>query len=241
MFWHRPWDKLYRAVLVSGPLILCVVSSPLAGWDGAFATLQPLQAAVHQASASLSFVRVFSSADDVKAEHPVLDRTLDIIAGPADPEARVDTMRSPSAVTTDSNHRVFVADPGAQTVHIFDFIRSKYGRLDGRGDRLHVPVALAVDGQDNLYVVDQTSRTILVYDSAGKFRRYIHGLFATLPAPSLAHLVWAVDRSPLKVPLPNYRWQRSLAGLRLLTLNDSLESWLPVASKILATLARDSG
>jgi hypothetical protein len=69
-------------------------------------------------------------------------------------------MHSPSAVTTDSNHRVFVADPGAQAVHIFDFIRSKYGRLDGRGDRLHLPVSLAVDGQDNLYVVDQTSRTV---------------------------------------------------------------------------------
>ena len=118
-------------------------------------------------------MRVFSSADDVKREHPVLDRTLDIIAGTADPEARVDAMRSPSAVTTDSNQRVFVADPGAQTVHIFDFIRAKYGRLDRRGDRLHVPVALAVDSQDNLYVVDQTSRTILVYDSAGKFRRYL--------------------------------------------------------------------
>jgi DNA-binding beta-propeller fold protein YncE len=169
MFSHRLWDKLCRAVLVSGPLVLCVVSGPIAGWDGSL----PLQTAVHQASASLSFVRVFSSADDVKAEHPVLDRTLDIIAGTADPEARVDAMRSPSAVTTDSNHRVFVADPGAQTVHIFDFIRSKYGRLDRRGDRLHVPVALAVDVQDNLYVVDQTSRTILVYDSVGKFRRYL--------------------------------------------------------------------
>jgi DNA-binding beta-propeller fold protein YncE len=81
-------------------------------------------------------------------------------------------MRSPSAVTTDSTHRV-VADPGAQAVHIFDFVRSKYSRLGGRGDRLHVPVSLAVDGQDNLYVVDQVSRTVLVYDSAGKFRRYL--------------------------------------------------------------------
>jgi DNA-binding beta-propeller fold protein YncE len=85
----------------------------------------------------------------------------------------VEAMRSPSAVTTDSSHRVFVADPGAQTVHIFDFVRSKYDRLDRRGDRLHVPVSLAVDGQDNLYVVDQASRTVLVYDSAGKFRRYL--------------------------------------------------------------------
>lgn len=134
---------------------------------------QAAQNNVQEASTSLGFVRAFSSADDVRPLHPVLDRTLDIIAGPADPVTREDALRSPSAVTTDSNHRVFVADPGAGVVHVFDFIRSKYGRLDGRGDRLHTPVSLAVDGQDNLYVVDQSSRAVLVYDSAGKFRRYL--------------------------------------------------------------------
>ena len=82
----------------------------------------------------------------------------------------MNAIHSASDVTTDSKHRVFVADPGAQTVHVFDFIRSKYGRLDGRGGRLKDPVSLAADAQDNLYIVDQTSRTILVYDSAGKFR-----------------------------------------------------------------------
>ena len=174
MFSHRPWGKVCLAVLVSRPLVLCSVPSPTAVWDEKFSTAsQPAQIGVQQAAASLSFVRVFSSADDVKPEHPVLDRTLDIIAGPADPVTRVDVLQSPSAVATDSNHRVFVADPGAQAVHIFDFIRSKYSRLDGRGERLHVPVSLAADGQDNLYVVDQTSRTVLVYDSAGKFRRYL--------------------------------------------------------------------
>jgi DNA-binding beta-propeller fold protein YncE len=172
MFSHRPWGKRCPAVLVSGLLALCVLSSPTAAWDGTFAnSSQAAQPIVEQTSASLSFVRAFSSADDVRREHPVLDRTLDIIAGPADPEARVDAMRSPSAATTDSNQRVFVADPGAKAVHIFDFVRSKYDRLDRRGDHLQVPVSLAVDGQDNLYVVDQSSRSVLVYDSTGKFRR----------------------------------------------------------------------
>ena len=174
MFSHRPWRKRCLAVLVSGLLVLCVVPGPTAAWNGTFATSsQAAQTIVLKDSATLSFVRVFSSADDVRPEHPVLNRTLDIIAGPAEPEARVEAMRSPSAVTTDSRHRVFVADPGAQTVHIFDFVRSKYERLDRGGDRLHIPVSLAMDGQDNLYVVDQASRTVLVYDSAGKFRRYL--------------------------------------------------------------------
>jgi DNA-binding beta-propeller fold protein YncE len=117
-------------------------------------------------------VRSFSSADDVRRpQHPVLNRTLDIIAGPKDPAAGVDALQSPSALTTDSKERIFVADPRAKTVHVFDFIRSKYGLLDTSGGRLSSPVSLAVDGQDNVYVVDAHSRTILVYDSTGKFRR----------------------------------------------------------------------
>lgn len=83
----------------------------------------------------------------------------------------MDALQSPTAVATDSKQRVFVADPGAHVVHVFDFIRSKYGRLDARGARLHVPTSLSVDGQDNLYVVDQSSRTVLVYDSGGRFHR----------------------------------------------------------------------
>ena len=170
---HRVWGKPYPAVL-SGLLVLCIAPSSTRAWDEAFATpSQPARTEVRQASANLNLVRVFSSADDVRPVHPLLDRTLDIIAGPADPVTRLDVLKSPSAVTTDSQHRVFVADPSLKAVHVFDFIHSKYSRLDGHGDRLQAPVSLAVDGQDNLYVVDRSSRTVLVYDSAGKFRRYL--------------------------------------------------------------------
>ena len=122
------------------------------------------------ASASLSFVRAFSSIDDVRRSHPVLDWTFKIVAGPKE-ENREDALRSPSALTTDSNHRVFVADPGANTVHVFDFTHSKYSLLGD--ERVGSPVALAVDGGDNLYVIDRSSRTVQTYDSAGKFRGYL--------------------------------------------------------------------
>src|ERR1039457_1407567 len=82
------------------------------------------------APGSLSFVRTFSSADDVRPpSHPALDHAIDIIAGPEDPVPRVDALQSPSAVTVDSHDRVFVADPAAKAVHVFDFVRSKYGLL----------------------------------------------------------------------------------------------------------------
>lgn len=174
MFSQRTFTRLGLAVLVSGLIQLCIVHRLAATGEASFAASpQPAQENIQQTSVSLTFVRAFSSADDVRPSHPILDRSLDIIAGPADPRTRVDALISPSAVATDSKHRVFVADPGAKTVHIFDFIHSKYGRLEGRGDRLHDPVSLAVDGQDNLYVGDQNNGNVLVYDSAGKFRRYL--------------------------------------------------------------------
>ena len=168
MFSHRARGNPYPAVLLT--LLLCVAGSPTIAGAQISAT-QPAQTTNDaQPSAHLSFVRVFSSADDVRRTHPILDRTLDIIAGPADPVTHVDALQSASAVATDSNHRVFVADPGAHTVHVFDFVQSKYDHLDPHGDRLHNPISLSVDAQDNLYVVDQNSRTVLVYDAAGKFR-----------------------------------------------------------------------
>jgi DNA-binding beta-propeller fold protein YncE len=172
MFSHRIWGELCPGVL-SVVFVLSLVPGPAAAWDVTFATsLQPAQTGVQPASANLTFVQVFSSAKDVRALHPLLNEALDIIAGPADPSTRVDALQSPSAVATDSRHRVFVADSAAKTVHVFDFIHSKYSRLDGRNDRLQAPIALSVDGQDNLYVIDTSSSTVLVYDSAGKFRRY---------------------------------------------------------------------
>ncbi len=171
MFSHRIWGNVRPGVL-SLVFVLSLVPGPAAAWDVTFATSLPAQAGVPEGSANLTFVRVFSSAEDVKALHPLLNETLNIIAGPADPATRVEALQAPSAVATDSQHRVFVADPGAKTVHVFDFIRSKYSRLDGSSNRLHAPIALSVDGHDNLYVIDTSSRTVLVYDRAGKFRRY---------------------------------------------------------------------
>ena len=170
MLSHRIGGKLQPGVL-SLVFVLSLVPGPASAWDVTFATSLLAQTGVPEGSANLTFVRVFSSAEDVKALHPLLNETLDIIAGPADPATRVEALQAPSAVATDSQHRVFVADPGAKTVHVFDFIRSKYSRL-GSSDRLHAPSALSVDGHDNLYVIDTSSRTVLVYDRAGKFRRY---------------------------------------------------------------------
>jgi DNA-binding beta-propeller fold protein YncE len=125
------------------------------------------------ASERLRFVREFASAQDVKRAHPVVERTLDIIAGQKPDEPHSDVLQTPYAVTTDPEHRVFVTDVVAGKVHIFDFCRSKYSVLQDGGERLRRPVGVAADGKGNVYVTESDARAILVYDAKGKFRRYL--------------------------------------------------------------------
>ena len=120
----------------------------------------------------LLFVREFSSAHDVSRAHPVLDRTLDIIAGQKTNETSTDTLQMPYAVTTDEGHRVFVTDTGNRKLHVFDFERSTYSFLEGN-DRLQRPVGVATDHDRNIYVTDPGTGSVLVYDAQGKFRRFL--------------------------------------------------------------------
>ncbi len=151
-------------------LVCCIAAGPAVGEKKRFADAQGSQAEIQQSAASLSFVRAFSSADDVRRFHPFVNRAIEFMAGHKDGLAPVDVLQSPSAVTTDSKHHVFVADLGANAIHVFDFSHSKYSLLEIGRDRLGSPVSLAVDAHNNLYVVDKAARTVLIYDSAGNFR-----------------------------------------------------------------------
>jgi DNA-binding beta-propeller fold protein YncE len=128
-----------------------------------------------ETSRHLSFVREFSSSQDVKPGHPVLNRTLDIVAGPKDGEPATGVLLEPYGVTTDSSHRVFVTDSKAGAVHVFDFLHAKYSILRG-GDHPLSPAGIAADRQGNVYVSDSSLQTVLVYDSKGKFVRYLKKL-----------------------------------------------------------------
>jgi DNA-binding beta-propeller fold protein YncE len=117
-----------------------------------------------------AFVRQFASAEDIKREHPILNRSLDIIAGPKDAEPQAYALQEPSAITTDARHRIFLSDVRAGVVHVFDFANARYSQLRG-GDPLRLPMAIAADPNGNIYVSDGGLQTVLVYDSRGKFIR----------------------------------------------------------------------
>jgi hypothetical protein len=99
------------------------------------------------------FLREFSGPDDVtKGLPPAVEKSLTILFGPADPRTLVTNLEKPFAIATDSTHRVFVADPTAGGVHMFDFANYRYAFLGGPETNLRSPVGVAIDGDDQIYV-----------------------------------------------------------------------------------------
>lgn len=160
-------------------VLTCLVVLGIAGAgrfrsDASTATASQNPAAQDAGAAPLKFLRAFSGAEDVRRElHPIVDRSLDIVAGPADPHPREDKLKTPQSVATDAAHRVFVTDAEAGVVHIFDFKQSTYSVLNDRGAGMRAPADIAIDRAGRVYVTDSALEAVLVFDGKGKFLRYL--------------------------------------------------------------------
>lgn len=80
----------------------------------------------------------------------------------------------PYRIAADSQGKIFVTDPGASSVHVFDTLQGK--RWEIRGDRRHrltKPTYIAADSEGNVYVTDLGLSGVLVYDAWGLFLRTI--------------------------------------------------------------------
>jgi DNA-binding beta-propeller fold protein YncE len=108
----------------------------------------------------------------VARDRSSLSELADVVAGIL-PNREL-RMALPYRIATDSKHRVIVTDPPAHAIHIFDFQKKKYLRIQGGdGKRLQQPKAVAVDSEDNIYVTDASLGMVLVYDSLGNFLRFL--------------------------------------------------------------------
>jgi DNA-binding beta-propeller fold protein YncE len=104
------------------------------------------------------------------------DQVLNIVAGRiSDAEKAKSAKPIESArVAVDSHLRVLITEPKTHTVHILDFAKRKYSRIEGEnGDRMSFPYGIAVDAADNIYVTDLERGRIAVYNPDGKFKKYI--------------------------------------------------------------------
>jgi DNA-binding beta-propeller fold protein YncE len=68
------------------------------------------------------------------------------------------------------NNRLYVADAGTGSLHIFDFVTREYKQITAAGDteRLLKPVGLTV-GDHKIYVADSTLHQVCMFDNDGKY------------------------------------------------------------------------
>jgi DNA-binding beta-propeller fold protein YncE len=123
----------------------------------------------------LTFVQSFSSERETRGKLGFWNKLLDVVAG----EPAYHRVVRPYGIAVDSHGRIIVTDPGAEGVHIFDFVQHKYKFLD-RHDKtkspMRAPQCVAVDAQDNIYVTDSEAGAVFIFDSHGTFRRVIGSL-----------------------------------------------------------------
>jgi DNA-binding beta-propeller fold protein YncE len=83
-------------------------------------------------------------------------------------------LMSPTMVTTDSHHRLIIADPQQASVHVLEpKARNSFRIAGGAKLRLRAPASVAVDADDNIYVADHEKGVVLVFNPQGNYVRTI--------------------------------------------------------------------
>ena len=118
-------------------------------------------------TARIQYVGQLSTSADLKAAVPFHEAFTRALFG----GGPVYSMLSPSAVCTDGADRVFVADAGAQAVHVFNLKTRKYARwVPAAPLAFAQPVGVAWDPSGRLFVADSVNACVYVFDTVGAYR-----------------------------------------------------------------------
>lgn len=95
-----------------------------------------------------------------------------IFGGPEHPSP----VRIPRAVAVDGTGRIWIADTGSRSIHMFHVLGNEYQEIRRAGKiQLRCPVGVDVDIHGRVYVVDACLREIFVFDRTGEYLRRLLG------------------------------------------------------------------
>jgi DNA-binding beta-propeller fold protein YncE len=110
--------------------------------------------------ARIQYLGALQGAQDLKRGKSFLRRVVEMVAG-----AKPQPIRQPYGVTEDADGRIYVADPAARIVHIFDQERQQYAALRGPGrEGFRYPVGVSTDDRGRLFVSDAERAMVVVFD-----------------------------------------------------------------------------
>ncbi len=129
----------------------------------------------------IRYLHSIATSDDIRGKKGFWRKFWEFFRGP-----QVDAMIKPMGVVADRKGRVYVADPAARRVHVFDKEKRKYRFIDEVDKQfLQFPINVALDDKDNLYIVDGVRKRVFALTNAGKLKRS-YGEQGQLQRPSSA-------------------------------------------------------
>ncbi len=127
----------------------------------------------------IRYLKSISTSDDIRGEKGFWRKFWEFFRGP-----EVHAMIKPMAVVADSKGRIFIADPAAKRIHVFEPARKKYRFIETVDKQfLQFPINVALDDEDNLYIVDGERRRVFSVTPQGKLKQ-IYGKQGQLQRPS---------------------------------------------------------
>lgn len=123
----------------------------------------------------IEFLQQIASPADIGVERSWLGAIFDWIVGANE---SLTGMVKPMGVAVDRKKKLYVTDPGAGCVHIFDRENKEYEKLTTADDLpLRSPVGVAVADDGTIYVSDSERRQVIAYDDNGDEKFIVPSMF----------------------------------------------------------------
>jgi len=116
--------------------------------------------------ARIEYLYSLSGKADLGIEKSFFRKIWDFIVGSEDSEQRV---VQPAGVAADIQGRIYVTDPGAHCVHVFDMNEKSYAQItETLSGTFSWPLGVAIGNDGRIFVSDALRKEIVVLSSDGK-------------------------------------------------------------------------
>lgn len=117
----------------------------------------------------IKLTNIFSVPNDLNIVKGFWQKFADFFLG-----SEVVNMVRPMNIVKDSDDRIYVSDPGAHGIHLFDLKEHEYKliKLKDQRDMLS-PIAMTVSATDVLYITDSKSAVVYKYNNGDDFASQI--------------------------------------------------------------------